>query len=96
MMLALCIFDVILDRIESHSWLRQSVVNWLLKDLVIDGSSFTTRDGHSIAPTSCFEFLLLVDHLLPKKLRIQLSELLNLCNSINQETKKDMGNTTCQ
>lgn len=74
--------EFLVPLLADHSWLRAIIVDWLLSDANIQ----------TVVTETNLQLLLLSDHRLWKSFRIHLNDLLNLCNSINQETKKQFGN----
>ena len=81
--MALCtqISKKLVPLLEEHSGLRQLVVDWLLGPV--------SKIEEEVATN--LELILVSDHLLWKSLRVDFNDTLNLCNSINQFTKKNIG-----
>ncbi len=87
MILCTEIMRCLVPLLADHSWLRAIIVDWLLHSEIHNELTIADVSVHTN-----LQLLLLTDHRLWKSLRIHLNDLLNLCNSISQETKKEIGN----
>ncbi len=91
MILVTEIMEFLVPLLSDHSWLRLIVVAWLLERH--ESYELEMRSGFDLRfeIDSTFQLMLLTDHRLWKSFRVLLNEILNLCNSITQETKKQFG-----
>jgi hypothetical protein len=78
-------FSYITSKANLSGCFRKYIVDWLLED-------FPSMSKDEILQTNNLGQILLMDHLLWKNIRTCFNELLNLCNAIDQNSKKLIGN----
>ena len=73
------------SKVGASVYFRKLIVDWYLKEFKY---SFELIGG---TQTNNLGILFILDHLLWKSVRLCLNEILNLCNAIDQESKKLIG-----
>ena len=73
------------SKVGASVYFRKLIVDWYLKEFKY---SFELIGG---TQTNNLGILFILDHVLWKSVRLCLNEILNLCNAIDQESKKLIG-----
>ena len=82
------IMSFLSERIASSLPLRKFFVDWFLECTILP----ETEEIGASERVNNLGLLMEMDHLLWKRVRLGFNDILNSCNAIDQESKKQIGN----